>query len=103
MSITIIKLKIAFKCTHYTKGYERTKIISTIKKNNKINHVENNNLPLQANYNGFFKGQEDNSTIIIHCKTSLISNVFSIHFNFFLNVLKFILNSFKLCFNRIKN
>jgi hypothetical protein len=32
MFITIIKLKIAFKCTHYTKGYERTKIISTIKK-----------------------------------------------------------------------
>jgi hypothetical protein len=88
MSITIIKLKIAFKCTHYTKGYERTKIISTIKKNNKINHVENNNLPLQANYNGFFKGQEDNSTIIIHCKTSLISNVFSIHFNFFFKCFK---------------
>jgi hypothetical protein len=77
MPLIIVKLKNAFKDSKVNLLYkefmegERYRYPS----DDKMNPKKNTNLPLHANYNGFFK-DKNIILLIIHRKTRLISGVF---------------------------
>jgi hypothetical protein len=75
MPLVIVKLKNAFKDSKVNLLYKEFMEGERYPSDDKMNPKKNTNLPLHANYNGFFK-DKNIILLIIHRKTRLISGVF---------------------------